>query len=328
MYKLKEFLNIMEEFAPLSLSCKMIERGDYDNSGIIVHNHDQVKSVLFSLDLSEEAVFCAIKEGADTIVTHHPAIYMPIKNLSSTGETKALLLEIKNNINVISMHLNLDVAENGIDKCLSECLGAKKSVLLDVVDKGAGYGREFEIDKISLTDFTKKLNEKLNTNKIISYGEKEVVAIEMAMEKFIRDYLVKGIGYSKFITHNNGFATNQELDGGLPADAMTILTGLNTHKIRKEEIKAGTIEALFDNKSYFCTNMNNEFTGTSSFHAVVVVDYDDENIYYDDSNNKSGEPISMKKEDFYRMCNSIHYANSGEMLDKNAQRYFQRKFGI
>lgn len=177
MYKLKEFLKIMEEFAPLSLSYKMIERGDYDNSGIIVHNHDKVKSVLFSLDLSEEAVFCAIKEGADTIVTHHPAIYMPIKNLSSTGETKALLLAIKNNINVISMHLNLDVAENGIDKCLSECLGAKKSVLLDVVDKGAGYGREFEVDKISLTDFTKKLNEKLNTNKIISYGEKEVKKI-------------------------------------------------------------------------------------------------------------------------------------------------------
>ena len=177
MYKLKEFLNLMEEFAPLSLSYKMIERGDYDNSGIIVENHDQVKGVLFSLDLSEEAVFRAIKEGANTIVTHHPAIYMPIKNLSSTGETKALLLAIKNNINVISMHLNLDVAENGIDKCLSECLGAKESVVLDVIDKNVGYGRAFKIDKISITEFTEKLNKKLNTNKIIFYGEREVEQI-------------------------------------------------------------------------------------------------------------------------------------------------------
>ncbi len=174
MYKLKEFLSLMEEYAPLSLSYKMIERGDYDNSGIIVENHDQVKSVLFSLDLSDEAVLRAIKEGADTIVTHHPAIYTPIKSLSYKEQTSALLLAIKNNLNVISMHLNLDVSVNGIDSCLSECIGAKKSVVLDVVDGNAGYGREFEIDKSPISEFTEKLNKKLNTNKIICYGNKDI----------------------------------------------------------------------------------------------------------------------------------------------------------
>ena len=45
MYKLKEFLNLLEEYAPLLFSHRLIERGDYDNSGIIVENHDKVQKI-------------------------------------------------------------------------------------------------------------------------------------------------------------------------------------------------------------------------------------------------------------------------------------------
>ena len=174
MYKLKEFLNLMEEYAPLSLSYKMIERGDYDNSGIIVNNHDQIKNVLFTLDLTEKAVFRAIEEGCDTIVTHHPAIYMPIKNLSCNGQNKALLSAIKNNLNVISMHLNLDVAKNGIDKCLADVLGANESQILDVLADNVGYGRKFNLSKKSVAKLKKDLEKTFNTDKIICYGDNPV----------------------------------------------------------------------------------------------------------------------------------------------------------
>ena len=56
MYSINEFLAVLEEFAPLSLSKKMIERGDYDNSGIIVNCHNDIKKVFFSLDLSKEVL--------------------------------------------------------------------------------------------------------------------------------------------------------------------------------------------------------------------------------------------------------------------------------
>ena len=40
MCNLKDFMAVLEQVAPLELSKKMIELGDYDNSGIIVKNND------------------------------------------------------------------------------------------------------------------------------------------------------------------------------------------------------------------------------------------------------------------------------------------------
>ncbi len=177
MYKLNDFLALLEEFAPLSLSKKMIERGDYDNSGIIVESHDSVEKVLFTLDLSNEAVNYAVELGCDTVVTHHPPIYAPIKNLSCNGQTSAVFSAVKSGLNVISMHLNLDVATSGIDYSLAECLGAKESVILDNVFEDAGYGRKFNIGQVTLSEFVKNLKEKLNTEKVICYGDAPVSSV-------------------------------------------------------------------------------------------------------------------------------------------------------
>ena len=54
MYSLTEYFTILNQIAPMSLSEKMILRGDYDNSGILIKCHERVEKVLFSLDLSEE----------------------------------------------------------------------------------------------------------------------------------------------------------------------------------------------------------------------------------------------------------------------------------
>ena len=48
MYKIKEFLSLLEEYAPLSYSHRLVERGDYDNSGIIVENHDKINKAALS----------------------------------------------------------------------------------------------------------------------------------------------------------------------------------------------------------------------------------------------------------------------------------------
>lgn len=171
MYKISEILNVLEDFAPLSLSQKMIDRGDYDNSGVLINCHNNIKKVLFSLDLSKESVKRAKRLGCDTIITHHPAIYMPIKSLSGEDVVSAPVLSaIKNGMNVISMHLNLDIAKGGIDQALSEALGAKNAKVLDVVDGELGYGREFCLESQTLKQFTQKLKESLKTKRIIIYG--------------------------------------------------------------------------------------------------------------------------------------------------------------
>ena len=82
MFSIKKLYNAVDGYAPFAISDEMVKRGEYDNSGIIIKSHDEVKAVLFSLDLSEEAVKTAKRLSCDTIVTHHPAVYYPVKSLS------------------------------------------------------------------------------------------------------------------------------------------------------------------------------------------------------------------------------------------------------
>lgn len=174
MFSLKDFLFELEKIAPLSLSQKMIEKGSYDNSGIIIESHQNVNKVMFSLDLSEQVVLNALEKGCDTLVTHHPAIYMPIKSLSENGLTRPLVLAIKSNLNVISMHLNLDIADNGIDHNLALGLGANETRIIELITQKQGYGRVFSVQKTTLIDFIKRVEQNFNSNKIISYGNNQV----------------------------------------------------------------------------------------------------------------------------------------------------------
>lgn len=177
MFNLEKLVQLLENYAPLELSRKMIEKGDYDNSGVIVNNHDYVKGVLFTLDLTEIAVDKALELGCDTIITHHPAIYNPIKSLGETQDTFALLKAVKSNLNVLSMHLNLDVADCGIDFELAKGLGAKQTHILDYLDETHGYGREFSVEKIALDEFVKKVEKVFGSDKIIAYGCENVCKI-------------------------------------------------------------------------------------------------------------------------------------------------------
>ncbi len=173
MYSLQEFLELLDGYAPLSISHKLIERGEYDNSGIIVKCSNAVNKVLFSLDLTMNTVEKAKEFNCDTIVTHHPAIYSPIKSLSIDGVSAPVVQAIKSGMNVISMHLNLDMAEKGVDFWLCRALGAKEHKIIDVLEDGIGYGREFNVSK-DLSKFVADIKEVLKTDKVIYYGNEKV----------------------------------------------------------------------------------------------------------------------------------------------------------
>ena len=174
MCKLCSLMDILQEVAPLSLSQKMIEKGDYDNSGLIIESSENAHKILFSLDLSIEVVDKAIDLGCDTIVTHHPAIYAPIKNLSVNDQTKPLILAIQNKINVVSMHLNLDITTDGIDHSLALGLGGKDIEVLELVDGEHGYGRVSRVDSQSLVQFVERVKKTFGTDKVVYYGNKQV----------------------------------------------------------------------------------------------------------------------------------------------------------
>ena len=218
MYKLNDFMQVLEERAPLSLSRKMIERGAYDNSGLLVKSSDRVGSVLFSLDLSSNSVKRAIDGGFDTIVPHHPAIYNPIKDLGVTLDTAPLLSAIKAGLNMISMHLNLDVCKGGIDDSLFYGLGGKDACVLDEVEIGLGYGKAGKVEKMDFSTFIKCAKETFKSDKIVGYGKGEV--------NYIASFC--GSGASDAV---------DRVFGGILAD--TIITSDIPHHLLKELIENG-----------------------------------------------------------------------------------------
>ena len=102
---------------------------EWDNPGLLVgDSHQAVNKILVCLDLSDEMIQKAIELKAQMIITHHPLIFKPIKNVRTDlplGRKISSL--IKNDISCFAAHTNLDSAAGGVNDVL-----AKKIGLVDV----------------------------------------------------------------------------------------------------------------------------------------------------------------------------------------------------
>lgn len=166
---IKEIFSVLQNYAPISLSDEFVKlENGYDNSGIIVETTEDIKSVVFSLDLTVEAVNKAIESGAKLIVTHHPAIYAPITELTADSP---VLMAANNKIGIISMHLNLDVAKRGIDYYLAKGLGGNNAkILTKLTEDGTGYGRIFDVN-LSALEVEEKFRKEFNSNKTMLFAK-------------------------------------------------------------------------------------------------------------------------------------------------------------
>lgn len=187
--QLNEIYKIADELAPKRLSDEYCQKyGAYDNSGVLVDTGEEIKSIVFSLDLSFKAIEKAIDTGAKLIITHHPAIYGKIGNVrvgdfEPLGEK--LVKCIKNGISVICMHLNLDVADGGIDESLMEgiCLssgmtigaGMRSTQIMHPLGT-SGYGRVYDVLEQPISKIVKELEKNFNTKRILVYGEEKTIS--------------------------------------------------------------------------------------------------------------------------------------------------------
>lgn len=98
---------------------------DWDNVGLLCGSRrKEVRKILVALDPFEGVTQEAAEIGADLIVTHHPIIFMPIKNVTDeTSIGRSLQILIQNSISAINAHTNLDCAPGGVNDVLAETLG-------------------------------------------------------------------------------------------------------------------------------------------------------------------------------------------------------------
>ena len=129
----KELYENLCEYMPENLS------EEWDNDGIMCSSDlsAEVKSVLITLDVTEEVVDYAIERSFDLIISHHPLIFKPVSAITESNHISRKLIKlISNNVSVFSFHTRADKARGGVNDKLCELLGINNAVPFGEGDLG------------------------------------------------------------------------------------------------------------------------------------------------------------------------------------------------
>jgi dinuclear metal center YbgI/SA1388 family protein len=124
MPSVQDIINLMEELAPSRLA------ESWDPVGLQVGRKDwPVRSIWVALDPLPEVVAQACDQRVDLLITHHPLLFQPVKNLDFNSPVGSILYQAAvNQLAVYSAHTNLDKASGGLNDILAKRIG------LDQVD--------------------------------------------------------------------------------------------------------------------------------------------------------------------------------------------------
>lgn len=124
--KIKDIINHLESIAPLAY------QESYDNAGLITGNPETtVKSVLISLDCTEEIIDEAISKKCNFIVSHHPIIFSGLKKITGKNYVERTIIKaIKNDIAIYAIHTNLDNVYVGVNKKIAKKIGLQNLRIL------------------------------------------------------------------------------------------------------------------------------------------------------------------------------------------------------
>ena len=205
--KLSEIISRLEEKFPRQ------NAESWDNVGLLIGNREsEIKNIQISLDVTVKAVEKAVENKVDLIISHHPFIFSPLKEINNdTVIGDKILKLIENKIAVYSLHTNLDSSEFGLNDFVGEKLGFNKGKIVDPVKENLYKGEiyissEFVEDKLKNEKIDFKIEKTENGNKIIFVGKKQEVysAVENFKRKLSVDniyiyeldnkYIEKGIG--------------------------------------------------------------------------------------------------------------------------------------
>ena len=154
--KTSQLYKNLEELLSPQLSCTW----DNDGLSVLPEPGHESRRVLVSLDVREEVIEYAEKNGFDTVITHHPLIFSGLKELS--GRTvvsgKAARL-IRAGIAAMSFHTRFDAADGGVSDVLCRTLGLEPCMKFGEGD----CGRICDAGEMTLDGFVKKAKEIFGT---------------------------------------------------------------------------------------------------------------------------------------------------------------------
>lgn len=133
--KVGTITNIIENLAPLNYAYK------WDNVGLqLGSKEDIVSKVLTTLEITEGVLDEAVEKGVNMIITHHPTIFSPLKNIIKEDmKGKLIYKAIQNNIAIYAVHTNIDIAPGGLNDYIAKLLNVVETEVLDITEKTLYY---------------------------------------------------------------------------------------------------------------------------------------------------------------------------------------------
>lgn len=159
MTKVKNIIEKLNERFPENIASKG------DPVGLQIGSIEaEVSGVMTTLDVRPQVVEEAIAKGVNLIISHHPVMFRPAKNLDFSNPQYAMYgALIKNGITVYSIHTNSDKAQDGSSDWQAEELGLKDIEPFALDEDGIAIGRKGKLPiKMSALDFAYYVKEKMN----------------------------------------------------------------------------------------------------------------------------------------------------------------------
>ncbi|MBD5429312.1 Nif3-like dinuclear metal center hexameric protein [Lactobacillus sp.] len=154
-----------------------------DPVGIQIGSLDQETTrVMTTLDVRPEVVEEAVEKSVDFIVSHHPVMFRPAKNLDFSDPQNAMYANIiKNGITVYSIHTNSDKAQDGSSDWEAEELGLQDIRPFALDEDGIAIGRKGRLPKpMSAYDFAYYVKDKMKIKMarlITASNDKEIATV-------------------------------------------------------------------------------------------------------------------------------------------------------
>lgn len=184
---IKDITDVIERFAPLAY------QESYDNAGLIVGRpDDEVRQALLAVDVTDEVLDEAEREGCDLVITHHPIVFHPLKRFNSADMVQRCVERaIRRGIALYACHTNLDSAPEGMSWRLAALLGIGELSVLQPSegDPRAGFGVVGELpEPLPTVEFLRRMQQRL--------GVKVVRHSDLVSEQVRRIALCTGAGAS------------------------------------------------------------------------------------------------------------------------------------
>ncbi|MCD4720019.1 MAG: Nif3-like dinuclear metal center hexameric protein [Desulfobacula sp.] len=123
MVRTKDILELLNTIAPFDIA------EDWDNSGLQAGNLNwEVKKIIIGLDVSMSLMNAAKQNNCDLVLTHHPLMLRAEKFIDfNKMPGSAIEIAARHGISIVSVHTNLDKANDGLNDYFAKKIGIKKT---------------------------------------------------------------------------------------------------------------------------------------------------------------------------------------------------------